>query len=287
MDVEGILLAPANIVVNVRRVSTQSIVVCLQDKELAKNALVARQVSIVQIAETTMVVLLKLDSVIRVLGVPRVSIEVGAQMALQELVNTVQTANTRVLMGQKPVHHVLRFLHQRVNTFIWTVATQWVVLNQAFTIVTAIHTALVVWYINAPVVEHVQAVDIEADVVWDPIHLTVQAHVNIVLQARTKRAGAHSLTVTFACATEGFKSLLVDVQVESHVGFALLASTSHLTVPRSDALTVNHVQKVNLCPAVLGQTALVPAWDVQQEHTRIRWAHNRVQPVHSAHKASF
>ena len=205
MDVEGILLAPANIVVNVRRVSTQSIVVCLQDKELAKNALVARQVSIVQIAETTMVVLLKLDSVIRVLGVPRVSIEVGAQMALQELVNTVQTANTRVLMGQKPVHHVLRFLHQRVNTFIWTVATQWVVLNQAFTIVTAIHTALVVWYINAPVVEHVQAVDIEADVVWDPIHLTVQAHVNIVLQARTKRAGAHSRIVMFACVTRGFR----------------------------------------------------------------------------------
>lgn len=165
MDVEGILLAPANIVVNVRRVSTQSIVVCLQDKELAKNALVARQVSIVQIAETTMVVLLKLDSVIRVLGVPRVSIEVGAQMALQELVNTVQTANTRVLLDQKPVHHVLRFLHQRVNTFIWIVATQWVVRNQAFTIVAAIHTALVVWYINAPVVEHVQAVDIEADVV--------------------------------------------------------------------------------------------------------------------------
>ena len=69
----------------------------------------------------------------------------------------------------------------------------------------AIHTALVVWYINAPVVEHVQAVDIEADVVWDPIHLTVQAHVNIVLQARTKRAGAHSLIVTFACVTRGFR----------------------------------------------------------------------------------
>ena len=118
MDVEGILLAPANIVVNVRRVSTQSIVVCLQDKELAKNALVARQGSIVQIAETKVPVFLKLDSVIRVLGVPRVSIEVGAQMALQELVNTVQTANTRVLLDQKPVHHVLRFLHRRVNTSI-------------------------------------------------------------------------------------------------------------------------------------------------------------------------
>ena len=108
MDVEGILLAPANIVVNVRRVSTQSIVVCLQDKELAKNALVARQVSIVQIAETTMVVLLKLDSVIRVLGVPRVSIEVGAQMALLELALPVQPANTRVLLDQKPVHLVPR-----------------------------------------------------------------------------------------------------------------------------------------------------------------------------------
>ena len=108
MGVVEILLAPANIVVDVRRASTQSIVVCLQDKELAKNALVARQVSIVQIAETTMVVLLKLDSVIRVLGVPRVSIEVGAQMALLELALPVQPANTRVLLDQKPVHLVPR-----------------------------------------------------------------------------------------------------------------------------------------------------------------------------------
>lgn len=118
MDVEGTLLAPANIVVDVRRVSTQSIVVCLQDKELAKNALVARQVSIVQIAETKVVVFLKLEFVIRVLGVARVSIELGAQMALLEVAPTVQTANTRVLLDQKPVHHVLRFLHRRVNTSI-------------------------------------------------------------------------------------------------------------------------------------------------------------------------
>ena len=112
------LLAPAIFVVDVRRVSTQPIVVCLQDKGLAQNVLLARQVSIVQIAETKVPVFLKLESVIRVLGVPRVSIEVGAQMALQELVNTVQTANTRVLMGQKPVHHVLRFLHQRVKQIV-------------------------------------------------------------------------------------------------------------------------------------------------------------------------
>ena len=118
MDVEGTLLAPANIVVDVRWVSTQSIVVCLQDKELAKNALVARQVSIVQIAETKVVVFLKLDLVLCVLGVLRVSIEVGAQMALLEVAQIVQTANTRVRSDQKPVHHVLRFLHRRVNTSI-------------------------------------------------------------------------------------------------------------------------------------------------------------------------
>tara|TARA_Y100000389_G_scaffold200629_1_gene241492 strand:- start:5069 stop:5566 length:498 start_codon:yes stop_codon:yes gene_type:complete len=165
MGVVEILLAPANIVVDVRRVSTQPIVVCLQDKGLAQNALVARQVSIVQIAETNLVVFLKLDIVIRVLGVLRVSIEVVALMALLELALPVQPANTRVLLDQKPVHLVLRFLHQRVNSLIWAVATQWVVLNQTFTIVTAIHTALVVWYINAPVVEHVHLANIDRDVV--------------------------------------------------------------------------------------------------------------------------
>jgi hypothetical protein len=136
-------------------------------------------------------------------------------------------------------------------------------------IVQAIITVMSGPWTGAQNVEHVQVVDIEADVVWHE-HLTVQAHVLIAEQARTKRAGAHSLIVTFACVTKAFKWPIVIVFPELHVSFALLASTSHMTVPRSNALTVNHVQKVNIYPAVLDQTALVPAWDVQQERTKLR-----------------
>tara|TARA_Y100000389_G_scaffold200629_1_gene241491 strand:- start:4706 stop:4939 length:234 start_codon:yes stop_codon:yes gene_type:complete len=74
---------------------------------------------------------------------------------------------------------------------------------------------------------------------------------------------------------------------ESHVSFALLASTNRMTAPPINASHVNHVQKVNIYPAVLGQTALVPAWDVQQERTKIRWAQIPVYPVQRAQKASL
>ena len=156
MGVVEILLAPANIVVDVRRASTQSIVVCLQDKGLAQNVLLARQVSIVQIAETKVGVFLKLDCVIRVLGVPRVSIEVGAQMALLELANTVQPANTRVLSDQKPVHLVPR--HQTVqqdNIAVDVDKAQECLTRVHVIIVTATHTVPVGPWTAAHNVQHV------------------------------------------------------------------------------------------------------------------------------------